>query len=287
MKSKKVLLAILAHPDDETFGMGGTLAYYANLGVEVILICATRGEAGEVNRHYLQGYRSIAELRTAELECAAKQLGISKVIYLNHLDSGLPGSVSSRDPQALVNIPDGKLAEEIIRVIRIFHPQVVITHDPIGGYMHPDHIKLHQAVNEAFMLAGDPDHDPKGLPVWLPDKLYYNSISRTILRWLVWIMPMFGKDPGKFGQNGDIDLRSIVRANIPIHTRINYSKVKKQREAASRCHASQGGKELNKGVAGLLRGWHGTQDVFMKGYPRAISGYIESDLFEGIQLKDD
>jgi len=68
---KKVLLAVLAHPDDETFGTGGTLAYYAQKGVDVYLVCATRGEAGEVEAKMLQGYSSIGELREHELRCAA------------------------------------------------------------------------------------------------------------------------------------------------------------------------------------------------------------------------
>ena len=71
MGEKKVLLSVLAHPDDESFGMGGTLAHYANQGVDVYLICATRGEVGEVAPEYLKSYPSIAELREAELRCAA------------------------------------------------------------------------------------------------------------------------------------------------------------------------------------------------------------------------
>jgi len=91
---KPVLLAVMAHPDDETFGTGGTLAVYARRGVAVYLICATRGEVGEVDEKYLRGFDSIAERRMAELRCAAEKLGITEVMFLDYRDSGMPGSQS-------------------------------------------------------------------------------------------------------------------------------------------------------------------------------------------------
>ena len=78
---KKSLLVVLAHPDDESFGMGGTLALYASQGVEVRLVCATRGEAGEVDEQKLKGFNSIAELRTHELSCATQILRLASKNY--------------------------------------------------------------------------------------------------------------------------------------------------------------------------------------------------------------
>jgi len=75
-QNERVLSAVLAHPDDESFGLGGTLADYAENGVKVYLICATRGEAGEVTEAFLEGYASIADRRAAELRCAAGILGL-------------------------------------------------------------------------------------------------------------------------------------------------------------------------------------------------------------------
>ena len=97
------LAAVLAHPDDESFGMGGTLALYARKGVEIHLICATRGEAGEMDPDCLEGFDSIAERRESELLCAAEQLGITSVHFLNYRDSGMSGSLANQHPQALVN----------------------------------------------------------------------------------------------------------------------------------------------------------------------------------------
>ena len=95
MKTKthqKVLLAVFAHPDDETFGTGGSLAHYASQGVDVHLVCATRGEVGEVEPELMKGYQSIGELREHELRCAAQHLALAGVHFLDYRDSGMEGS---------------------------------------------------------------------------------------------------------------------------------------------------------------------------------------------------
>ena len=75
----KTLLAVLAHPDDESFGLGGTLAYYANKGYDTYYVCATRGEAGSADAEYMKGYKDTAEMRTAELMRAAKAGSVRSV----------------------------------------------------------------------------------------------------------------------------------------------------------------------------------------------------------------
>jgi LmbE family N-acetylglucosaminyl deacetylase len=282
MAFQKVLLAVLAHPDDETFGIGGTLALYAKRGVDVYLICATRGEAGTVEKQYLEGFGSIAELREAELRCAAKKLGIHEVIFLGYRDSGMPGSPDNQNPMALINAEISDLAQKINCHIRNLKPQVVLTFDEIGGYMHPDHICVHQATRKAFYDAANPAVNCDVLPIYQPQKLYYYTISKRIMRWLVKIMPIFGKDPAGFGQNGDIDLRSISKAIYPIHAKIDYTEVADIRAEASYCYASQGGKQVNKGASGLLRGWSQNSEIFVRDYPTPVKGHIETDLFEGV-----
>ena len=92
MPNQRILLAVLAHPDDESFGTGGTLALYAQQGAQVYLVCATRGEVGEMDPKHMRGFNSIAERREDELRCAAEKLGLTKVFFLNYRDSGMPGS---------------------------------------------------------------------------------------------------------------------------------------------------------------------------------------------------
>jgi LmbE family N-acetylglucosaminyl deacetylase len=282
-KQKPVLLAVLAHPDDETFGMGGTLAYYARRNVATYLICATRGEAGDVDEEYLKGYRSIAERREAELRCAAGKLGLAGVYFLGWRDSGMPGSADNQHPQALIQQPLDEVAAQIAVYIRRLRPDVLITFDPIGGYRHPDHIFIHQATVEAFRLASDENwQDAENLPPHRPAKLYFQTIPRGFLRFIVRLLRLFGKDPRKYGRNHDIDLVAISEVDFPTHAVIDYRKVADIRDEASRCHASQGGGSLTGGLFAPLRRIFASKELYMQYYPQPKNGRVERDLFEGI-----
>ena len=279
---KKVLLAVVAHPDDESFGMGGTLALYAKAGVEVYLICATKGEAGEVPAQMLEGFSSIGELREHELSCAASELGLAKVHYLGYRDSGMSGSPENNHPQALVQAPVDEVAKKIALLIRNIKPQVIITFDPIGGYMHPDHIAVHNACVAAFKIAGDKAIKLDNLSPFAPPKLYFHIFPRGLLKYFVKLMPLFGKDPSKFGKNGDIDLALIMNQDFPTHARINYRKVAEQREKASACHASQGGDRQSGYFLTWILRLLSTNESFMRAVPPPVKGHPERDLFKGI-----
>ncbi len=279
---KKVLLAVVAHPDDESFGMGGTLALYAAEGVEVHLICATKGEAGEVPPQMLEGYSSIGALREHELSCAADALGLTKVHFLDYRDSGMSGSLDNDHAKALFQAPVEDVALKIARLIRILKPQVVVTFDPIGGYMHPDHIAIHNACVKAFEMAGDRQVDILNTAPFEPVKLYFHIFPRGLAKYIVKLMPLFGKDPTKFGKNGDINLAAIMSQDFPTHARINYRKVAKLRERASACHASQGGDRQSGYILTWIIRLLSSNESFMRAVPTPRKGYLEKDLFEGI-----
>jgi LmbE family N-acetylglucosaminyl deacetylase len=283
MSETKKILSVLAHPDDESFGMGGTLALYAQQGVEVHLVCATRGEAGEVGPDYLQDFDSIAELREGELRCAAAHLGLAGVYFLDYRDSGMTGSKDNEHPDALCQAPLDDVAAKIVHYIRKIKPHVVLTFDPIGGYRHPDHIAIHDATVKAFDLAGDPGHE-NGLPPFTPQKLYYHTISKQFIRLSVRLIKLFGKDPSKWGANEDIDLTSLAIEDFPINALINYRMVEKRKDAASICHASQGGAGLAKGPLRWISRLIGGKDQFIRAYPLPKPRERESDLFDGVQL---
>ena len=284
---KRTLLAVLAHPDDETFGMGGTLALYAQRGVDVHLVCATRGEVGEVAPHFLEKFQSIGELREHELRCAAENLGLAGVHFLDYRDSGMVGSLDNEHPQALAAAPVDEVAAKVTGYIRDLRPQVVLTFDPIGGYRHPDHIAIHEATVKAFYAAGDPGQYPDQGTPFQPDKLYFHTFPRGWLSWVVRLMPLFGKDPRRFGQNEDIDLLELAGENFPVHARINYKEVIKEKEAATACHASQGGMASsgNRFVRLAFRVAAG-QDSYMRAYPEPDGGSKERDLFAGIAVQE-
>jgi LmbE family N-acetylglucosaminyl deacetylase len=251
------------------------------MGVEVHLVCATRGEVGDVPSELMKGFKTVGDLRESELRCAAGYLGLAGVHLLGYRDSGMAGSPDNTHPQALAAQDIYKVAGDVVHFIRLLKPQVIITFDPIGGYMHPDHIAIHKATEIAFLSAGDPAQYSDGLPPFQPQKLYYNTFPRGFLRAAVWWMKLIGKDPHKFGRNQDIDLVPVAEARFPINAEVDYRTVLEQKNEATACHASQGGGRITMGIMGWFRRLFGISDQFMRAYPPP-GKRREKDLFEGI-----
>ena len=284
---KPKLLVVLAHPDDESFGMGGTIAFYAQQGVDVYLICATRGEAGDVDDEYLEGYTSIADMRTAELHCAAKTLGIKQFFFLDYRDSGMQDSPANHHPEALVNAEVDEVAAAIVHHIRKIQPQVVLTFDPVGGYKHPDHIAIHRATVRAFEMASSPDFEDGQHP-WKVQKVYFHIMPKRMIKFMIRLLTILGKDPHHFGRNSDIDLVSIIEnSNFPVHLRINIRSVRKIKDAAGKCHASQimDMDSRPNPVRWFLR-LIGDYEEFMRYYPPADSQLHEVDMFQGVNFNE-
>ena len=164
------LLAVLAHPDDESLGVGGTLAKYAAEGIEVFLLTATRGDAGRFRGHRPgspehPGAEALAAIRETELRAAAAALGVRDVTLLDYRD------------QVLDRANPGEVIAGIATHIRRIRPDVVVTFGPDGAYGHPDHVAISQSTTAAVVGAADPvfAHDgvvAAGRPHTV-SKLYY------------------------------------------------------------------------------------------------------------------
>jgi LmbE family N-acetylglucosaminyl deacetylase len=281
MTKKQTILAVLAHPDDESFGMGGTLALYASRGVDVYLTCATRGEVGTVDEEHMQGFNSIAELREGELRCAAEHLGLKDVFFLDYRDSGMPDSEDNKHPNAQVNRPVEEVAAKVVRYIREVKPDVALTFDPIGGYRHPDHIQIHNATVMAFEKAADASFHPEAGAPFQPGALYFHTIPRGLFKFGVRLLKLFGKDPRKWGRNGDIDLVSLAQVDFPVHARIDFRSVVGRKEKAGACHASQGGGQMRRGFVGMFFRMFDGFETFMRAYPPVLPGErVAEDLFD-------
>lgn len=170
------LMAVLAHPDDESLGAGGTLAKYAAEGVEVAIVTATRGDAGRFHGHRPgdpehPGPAELANIREAELRAAAATLGVRTVSCLDYGD----GRLDRANPAAVV--PD------IAWHVRRHRPDVVLTFAPDGAYGHPDHVAISQFTTAAMVAAADPDVAPpageKPLRPHAVSKLYYMAWSES------------------------------------------------------------------------------------------------------------
>lgn len=279
----KRLLVVFAHPDDESFGPGGTLARYAEDGVEVTLLCATRGEVGSLPPDLQGKVEDVAALREHELRCAANILNLKDVFFLGYRDSGMPGSSDNGHPNALVAAELEEVAGKIEAYIREIKPHVVITFDPIGGYHHPDHIAIQRATVLAFENAAREEGSQNLPPPHQAQKLYFHTFPHRLLRIFVRLLPLFGSNPRQFGRNKDIDLVAITEHTFPIHARINYRSVAEKKQAAAACHRSQqdpGSSSIFRYVERIFGG----VENFMRAYPPAPDTLRESDLFEGVDL---
>jgi LmbE family N-acetylglucosaminyl deacetylase len=283
----RVLVFFGAHPDDETFGPATTLARYAAAGVKVYCVCSTDGEAGTVDPEHLKGYSSIKELRSAELRCAVKALGMAGLHYLGYRDSGMAGSETNKHPECMAKAPLEEVTGRVVKIMRQLKPDVIITHDPGGGYGHPDHIATHRAVVQAFYAAGDPRQFPEAGSAFQPGKLYFGVRPRGVMKLMVRLMPLWGQDPRHFGRNKDIDLVRAVSTEYPAHAVIKLNKRDvEMRDKAAACHASQGGGRPMRGspfwVLRMIDRIRGPRDYFYRVYPSAADGHKEKDLFQGI-----
>ncbi len=227
---EKSILLCFAHPDDEV-GCAPFVARSVAQGAKATLICATNGDCGDVDEKFLRGYPSIAALRLAELDCAAKAIGFTEVVTFGYRDSGMMGTADNQHENSLWSAPLEEVTARVIEVMRRARPQIVITFNTFGAYGHPDHIKINQATTAAFQqLQTEPDH---------PQKLYYTTGPQKILRAGLLLMKLLRKDPRKVGKNNDIDLQATVAAMTPITTRIPTGGYQASFWAAMRCHASQ------------------------------------------------
>lgn len=278
MARKRTLLAVFAHPDDESFGIGGTLAHYARQGVRVVLVCATNGEAGEIADPSLATRETLAQVRQAELRCAARQLGIAEVIFLGYRDSGMKGSPDNQHPHALINAPAEEVVSRLVGIIRRVRPDVVITFEPNGGYGHPDHMTIHRHTVAAFHAAGDPDRYPEQGAPWQPARLFYTAIPRSVFREIRQRLQEMGVD------TRDIEERERAGLGWPdeqVNVVLDVSDSVEAKWRAIHCHRTQLGPKsiflhIPEDVARTIL----AREYFALAYPPPAPGERKYDLFE-------
>jgi LmbE family N-acetylglucosaminyl deacetylase len=160
------LLLILAHPDDETFLAGGTVCRYAERGVHVALVTATRGESGKMGDPPVCTPEELPAVRERELRAAAALLGIADVTILGYHDREL----------AAAPVPDVRAA--LIGAIRRHRPEVIITFDPHGSNGHPDHVAISRFTSDAVVAAADPRWMPAAGPPFTVPRVVWSPPGR-------------------------------------------------------------------------------------------------------------
>src|SRR5713226_8974309 len=176
--STKRLLGVFAHPDDEGTMSGASLEY-STLGVETGLVCATRGEVGEIADPTLATPENLGEVREGEMRAAAEVLGVHNLWFLGYRDSGMEGTPENEDPRAFAQANAAEVVGKLVAIIRQFRPQVMVTFDETGGYGHPDHIAIYRHTTSALHAAADAVQYPELGPAYSVSKLYYTSFPRS------------------------------------------------------------------------------------------------------------
>ncbi|HEV7907823.1 MAG TPA: mycothiol conjugate amidase Mca [Pseudonocardiaceae bacterium] len=243
MVEKLRLMAVHAHPDDESSKGAATMARYVAEGHEVMVVTCTGGEAGSILNPAMDRpdvLENMAEVRREEMARAAEILGV-RHRWLGFVDSGLPEG----DP--LPPLPEGCFAlvplEEstppLVQAIREFRPHVVITYDENGGYPHPDHIRCHEVSVAAFEAAGDPERYPEAGEPWQPLKLYYShGFSRAKLEMFHEALQARGVESpyAEWLANWDPNRPDVMER---VTTRVECSEYFHVRDEALKAHATQ------------------------------------------------
>jgi LmbE family N-acetylglucosaminyl deacetylase len=261
------LLCVLAHPDDETLGMGGMLARYAAEGISTHLVTATRGQRGWFgNPDDYPGPEELGVIREKELRAAAEVLGIEQVRILGYVD----GELDQAPPQ--------KIIYQIAASIRAVRPEVLVTFDPKGVYGHPDHIAISQFAAAAALAAASPGGNG-GAPPHQVQKLYYLVPTRALL-------DAYQAAFGELVMHVDgVDRKASGWVDWSITTRVDASDYWQQVWEAVACHRSQlpGYQRLLDLPEHHRRGlWQ--EYTFYRAYSLVNGGHqIESDLFQGVR----
>jgi LmbE family N-acetylglucosaminyl deacetylase len=276
---EKRLLAVFAHPDDEAFSVGGTLPLYAERGAAVALVCATRGEVGEIADPSLATPETLGEVRESELDCAAQSMGVKQLVFLDYRDSGMPGTAENDDPRAFMNVPPERVVERLAGIIRRFQPQVVITFDPNGAYGHPDHIAIHNHTVAAFHAAADATRYPEQGPAWQAERLFYTAMPRSLFRQMREMLVEMGQDISDLDWIDD-------DAGLPdeeINAVVDVSETVDEKWEALNCHRTQFGPDnLFRRLPEEMVKEGISHEHFVLAWPTPQPGAVVHDLFAGL-----
>jgi LmbE family N-acetylglucosaminyl deacetylase len=226
------LMTIFAHPDDETFGVAGTMARATAAGHPVAIVSATRGEAGEIARPDLATKENLGVVREGELRAAAAAVGVHDVTFLGYGD----GRVPEADVQEAVG--------RIVRELRRFRPEVIVTFAANGGYGHVDHMAIHRlalaAVEAAFNPQAYPEQIAAGLAPHRVRKVYFNAIPRRRLLAMVEEARKEGRDFIPGGDAATLPLEEMGAPDETITTRVALTRQEFERKlAAVQAHVTQ------------------------------------------------
>lgn len=237
----KKIMAIFAHPDDENV-VSGTLAHHIQQGDDVVLVCSTRGEVGQISDPALATPETLGAVRQQELEKACTILGIQHLEFLDRRDSGMQGTEENDDPRAFIQSNPEEMKGKLVSLIRHYQPDVILTFEPFGWYGHPDHILTSKWVTEAYPLAGDSSMYPDSGTAWQPQRLYHSAMPFSKFR----AMMQEAVDAGYITEDAfqfDIPEDRALQTEAQITHVIDISPYYDRKQEAMRSHQTQFGED--------------------------------------------
>jgi mycothiol S-conjugate amidase len=280
------LMAVHAHPDDESSKGSATMAMLLHRGVEVMVVSCTGGERGDILNEAVASdplaHRDLPGLRRREMAEAQRIVGFQHR-WLGYTDSGMAREDGTLPPASFASVPVETSAAVLVRLVRAFKPHVITTYDENGGYPHPDHIRSHVIAVEAYEAAGDPTRYPDAGEPWDVSKLYYDeSFSSEKIEALgAWVGEHMPGSPqaALFEEMRSFRGRRESRAT----THVGVSGFFDVRDRALRAHASQVApetpyffwpNEINEAA------W--PHEDYMLAASRVATSIPETDLFAGV-----
>ncbi len=254
------IVSAFAHPDDETFSVGGSLARAVDGGAQVTAICATRGEAGEIADPALATPETLGAVREAELREACRILGVDDVRFLDYRDSGMAGTPENDDPRAFARADDEDVIAKLVALFRQLRPDVVVTFEPEGVYGHPDHKKVSVCTTAAF------DRAPIG--GWAPRRLFYSGPARSTMREMQRAFAAAGVERNPVFERPDIGI-----PDDEISTFVDVSPWRERKARALAAHRTQ----INPGLRAM------PDDVRDRLLSREPFVLVRGELTEGVK----
>jgi N-acetyl-1-D-myo-inositol-2-amino-2-deoxy-alpha-D-glucopyranoside deacetylase len=281
----RTLVAVHAHPDDESITMGGTLARYSAEGVRTVLVTCTGGELGPIRAPSLARPETLGTVRADELAEAARILGLSRVVRLGYRDSGLGVPPDQLHPASFCAADFDEATERLVWVLRAERPDVLLTYDERGGYGHPDHVRAQRVAAAAFAAAGDPARFPSAGPAWCVARLYQVVFPR---RWAAGFVARLraagiaAPDTAPVGIDAGLPPDQFGTPDDLVTTVLDVGRYAGVKHAALAAHRTQVGSDhfLVRMPPDLAR------EVWRYEFYRRVDGPVESrpedDLFDGL-----
>jgi LmbE family N-acetylglucosaminyl deacetylase len=278
--SRPGFLGIFAHPDDESFGLAGTMARAIMSGHPAAIVCATRGEEGQIADPALATPANLGQVRERELRAACAAVGVVDVAFLDYVDGHL---AEANETEAV---------GRIVFHIRRLRPAVVATFDAKGGYGHVDHMAIHRYTLAAVAAAADParfySHLAAGLQPHRVRKVYYTAIPRERLLAMRDQARAQGQDFIPGGDEATIPVEEMGTPMAEVTTMMRLSDAEfAAKQGSMRAHATQmpADSPFTQATPEELRAFLGTETLVLAPPPISDRAYPtpESDIFAGLE----